>query len=61
MNNYRIISEEDCIIDNDIYSRNDIYKDGVICECGKVIHFKNRKPFETVIVQCTCGKEIIYG
>lgn len=38
------------------------YRDGVFCSCGNIIKFKNRKPYETVIVKCPkCNRRILYG
>lgn len=38
------------------------YKDGVYCKCGMSIIFKNRKPYEPVLITCPlCGFEIYYG
>lgn len=56
----RIIPKKDCLINKNIFY-NPNYSDAVFCECGNTIHFKNRKPYESVIVKCSCGKEIIYG
>lgn len=58
----RTIPQEDMLLsswDNRIFGE---FKDGVYCECGEVIRFKNRKPYETVRVICPkCGSEILYG
>ena len=57
----KIIPKEDCKVDTSIYI-NDDYPDGVFCQCGKTIHFKNRKPYENVIIVCpNCNSVIKYG
>lgn len=63
MDRIRTIPESDLIVINwwD-YLLDKEYQDGVFCGCGVCIKFKNRKPYETVIVKCPiCEKEIIYG
>lgn len=59
---YREIPQEDIILsswDNRLFEE---FKDGVYCQCGEVIRFKNRKPYETVKIICPkCGSEILYG
>ncbi len=58
---YRHIPIEDIIISNTPIL-DDKYTDGIFCYCGAIIKFKNRKPFETVIVICpNCDRRIIYG
>lgn len=59
----RRIPQSDLKVSNCITFLNDEYKDGVFCSCDmSIIKFKNRKPYETVLIKCpTCGKEIIYG
>lgn len=38
------------------------YRNGVICECGAIIRFRNRRPSESVLIVCPkCGLEIQYG
>ena len=58
----RTIPQEDMLLsswDNRIFGE---FQDGVYCECGEVIRFKNRKPYETVRVICPkCGSGILYG
>ena len=57
----RVISPEDCIVARGLMP-NFEYSDGVFCECGVIIYFKNRKPYEPVTVICPrCGKSILYG
>ena len=58
----RTIPESDLIIINRDLFLDKEYRDGVFCNCGICIKFKNRKPYETVKVICPiCEKEIIYG
>lgn len=57
----RVIPPEDCIVMIGLMP-NPGYSDGVYYECGVVIYFKNRKPYEPVTVICPrCGKSILYG
>ena len=59
---YREIPQEDMILsswDDRLFGE---FKDGVYCECGEIIRFKNRKPYETVKIICPkCGSTILYG
>ena len=62
MDKIRTIPESDLIIINRGLFLDKEYRDGVFCNCGICIKFKNRKPYETVKVICPiCEKEIIYG
>jgi len=62
MDKIRTIPESDLIIINWDLLLDKEYRDGVFCDCGFCIKFKNKKPYETVIIKCPiCEKEIIYG
>ena len=58
----RTISQEDMLLssyDNKFFEE---FQDGVYCECGEIIRFKNRKPYETVKIICPkCNRGILYG
>ena len=57
----RTIPKEDCKVNMNIYIDKE-YPDGVFCNCGKVIHIKNRLPYEIVKVVCPCCNFVIrYG
>jgi len=56
----RDIPSEDMKLSNG--TTDDEYTDGVFCECGAVIIFRNRRPYEPVRVKCPlCNSVIYYG
>lgn len=61
----RVIPPEDFVVMRGLIPNPECYPDypdGVYCECGVVIYFKNRKPYEPVSIICPrCGKSILYG
>ena len=59
---YRKISQEDMILSSQDDRLFKEFQDGVYCECGEIIRFKNRKPYETVKIICPkCKRGILYG